>query len=627
VRFHPSIAFQTATAHGGETPLHLAARWGDDSKAIELIQAGADLTAVDDEGGTPLHAAVNGGHASTVQLLLASGADPCRLLGKWPENTPLQKAATKGDTVVAGMLINALKKAGVGLETTNRSGETALRAAASWGRTDTVLLLLSMGASASAVDQHGQTALHMAASHGNVEMVQALLDAGAETARAGADTIPLAAAARNPAVAAQLSKVASVDVVDGLGRTPLHLAVTAGHAAVVSVLLDAGASINIPIRTMMNSTALHLAARHKRATTLQVLINAGADMSARDYMDCTPLHTAVDNGCSACLTLLLAAHAPSNVGDRNMQTPMHLAVSAGNVAAVEQLAAAGADLNAVDGRGATPLIQAVRLGIAGMVRVLLMAGAQPHVAAAQGWTALHHAADRGDSEAVELLIAQGAFVNATLDTRDTPLHLAVKGKHTATVQVLLAAGAEVYIPGSSSRSALCMAAAIGHMPTVECLLQHRWLGAAAAADDMVKSAAAAAQATSLDASTKQGVVLHLLLPAVKSNTVAAKAALKQCMEPAGNTVSSVLIDAWLESAAVVADIDKQRTAVQHLIISMAAAHKQQQGELRGARLTLKSEKQHSLKELLVVERAVLNQQRESLSGWGSAHIWPSSSSS
>jgi ankyrin repeat protein len=92
----------------------------------------------------------------------------------------------------------------------------------------------------------------------------------------------------------------------------------------------------------------------------------------------------------------------------------------------------------------------------------------------------------GRTEAVELLIAHGASANAALNTRDTALHLAVKSTHTASVQALLAAGAEVYTPGSNGRSALCMAAATGHMPTIECLLQHRWLGAAAAADDMVR---------------------------------------------------------------------------------------------------------------------------------------------
>ena len=115
---------------------------------------------------------------------------------------------------------------------------------------------------------------------------------------------------------------------------------------------------------------------------------------------------------------------------------------------------------------------------------------------------------------------------------------------------------------------------------------------------------------SLDASTKQNVVLRLLLPAVKSNVEAVKAALKQCMEPAVNTLSSVLMDAWLESVVIAADIEQQRIAVQHLIVGMAAMHKQQQGEVNHARLVLKGEQQHRVQELQEQGRAVLNRQQE-----------------
>lgn len=188
----------------------------------------------------------------------------------------------------------------------------------------------------------------------------------------------------------------------------------------------------------------------------------------------------------------------------------------------------------------------------------------------------------------------------------------MKGKHIETLEELLSRGAAVHASGSADCSPLHMAAATGHMPTIECLLQHSWLDTSAAAGDMARSAVAAAQATILDASTKQSVVLRLLLPAVRSNTVAAKATLQQCMEPAGSTVSSVLIDAWLESATVVADITRQRIAVQHLIVSMAAVHKQQLGELEKAQQDLLKEKQHTVDQMLATDKAVLNQQRESL---------------
>lgn len=125
-----------------------------------------------------------------------------------------------------------------------------------------------------------------------------------------------------------------------------------------------------------------------------------------------------------------------------------------------------------------------------------------------------------------------------------------------------------------------------------------------------------AAATGLDASTKQGMVLRLLLPAARCNPAAAKAALQQSMNAAGSTVSSVLMDAWMECATAVADVDRQRTEVQHLIVSMASLHKQQQSELKTAVLTKESEVRaleselQSLQLQLVEQQSKLGIQRE-----------------
>ena len=146
-------------------------------------------------------------------------------------------------------------------------------------------------------------------------------------------------------------------------------------------------------------------------------------------------------------------------------------------------------------------------------------------------------------------------------------------------------------PAAGGRSALCMAAAEGHMPTIECLLQHCLHDTASGADHVARSAAWLSTAASpvlcdWDASTKQSVVLRLLLPAMRSNAAAVKAALQESMEPASKVLCNALIDAWLESDAV--DLNKQHAAVQHLIVSMAAAHKQEQRALERARLALRT---------------------------------------
>ena len=51
-------------------------------------------------------------------------------------------------------------------------------------------------------------------------------------------------------------------------------------------------------------------------------------------------------------------------------------------------------------------------------------------------------------------------------------------------------------------------------------------------------------------------------------------------------MSQVFMDAWLESAAVVADIESQHTAVQHLLVSTVAMHREQQQLLQQERQQL-----------------------------------------
>ncbi|WP_171088935.1 ankyrin repeat domain-containing protein [Usitatibacter rugosus] len=60
----------------GDTPLHLAALWGDRHITRLLIEAGADVNAKGDMSCPPLYYAVMQGHVLVAEVLLAHGADP-----------------------------------------------------------------------------------------------------------------------------------------------------------------------------------------------------------------------------------------------------------------------------------------------------------------------------------------------------------------------------------------------------------------------------------------------------------------------------------------------------------------------------------------------------------------------
>ncbi len=82
-----------ATTALGNSALHWASAAGHDEVVAFLLQAGADVAAVNDRTDTPLHSAAWRGFATTAQLLLDAGAsrDAVNKDGKTPPQMVLQK--------------------------------------------------------------------------------------------------------------------------------------------------------------------------------------------------------------------------------------------------------------------------------------------------------------------------------------------------------------------------------------------------------------------------------------------------------------------------------------------------------------------------------------------------------
>ena len=85
----------------GDTPLHIAALWGDRHAARILLEAGADIDAKGDAGCTPLYFAVMGGHVEVAELLLQRGADPDA--ESELSSSPRSLAAHKGYKAMTGL--------------------------------------------------------------------------------------------------------------------------------------------------------------------------------------------------------------------------------------------------------------------------------------------------------------------------------------------------------------------------------------------------------------------------------------------------------------------------------------------------------------------------------------------
>jgi len=95
-----------------------------------------------------------------------------------------------------------------------------------------------------------------------------------------------------PGVEEALLNGANLDAAQELhgGDTALHVAARLGHLAVVKVLLDAGATIDV--RDCFGRTPLHDAGKHYKLQVARELIRRGADIYARDADGETPLDRA-----------------------------------------------------------------------------------------------------------------------------------------------------------------------------------------------------------------------------------------------------------------------------------------------------------------------------------------------
>jgi ankyrin repeat protein len=166
-------------------------------------------------------------------------------------------------------------------------------------------LLVTDRALASSRDDLGISALLHARYAGHSEAVSALLAAGPTTDIFDASAVGLVGRASelvgaNPEL---------VDAINVDGFRPLQLAAFFGHAQVVRVLLDAGASVSARSTNGMALQALHSAAASGHIGIVSMLLEAGADPNSEQVGGYTALDAADQIGDTELQAMLVAAGA------------------------------------------------------------------------------------------------------------------------------------------------------------------------------------------------------------------------------------------------------------------------------------------------------------------------------
>lgn len=185
-----------------------------------------------------------------------------------------------------------------------------------------------------------------------------------------------AASARGEAkrIEALVAKGERVDVRDGYGRTPLHVAAYGGH--------------------------------HE---AMRALVRAGADPNALEYdrYDIVTI-AAVANDIPTLKVSLAIGGSAKNITSRYDGTALIAAAHLGHVEVVRILIRAGAPLDHVNNLGWTAVIESIILGDGGprhteTLRALIEAGANVNLPDRQGQTPLSLARSRGYSAMVAIL--------------------------------------------------------------------------------------------------------------------------------------------------------------------------------------------------------------------------------
>lgn len=233
-----------------------------------------------------LFIAVQQGNLQIVTTLLQQDPSLFHQKTLFDRFSPLHIAAANGQIEILSRLLHG----SVNPDVLNRKKQTPLMLAAMHGRIACVEKLLEAGANVLMFDTvNGRTCLHYAAYYGHFSCLKAILSS-----------------AQSSHVAASWGFVRFVNVRDGKGATPLHLASRQRRPECVHILLDSGALVCASTGRYgyPGSTPLHLAARGGSLDCIRELLAWGADRIQRDSSGRIPYMVAMKHRHGSCTSLL-----------------------------------------------------------------------------------------------------------------------------------------------------------------------------------------------------------------------------------------------------------------------------------------------------------------------------------
>jgi uncharacterized protein len=272
--------------------------------------------------------------------------------------------------------------------------------------------------------------------------------------------------------------------VSNSGGTAIMFSALGGHNETTRLLLDNKADVNVVVRATEEYkkqvaeqlaagkedvephkdgvTALMVAAQGGHIGTVTMLVEAGATVDMKDDENLTPLLHAVKGNYGKVAYYLVEHGANPNdvfVDEKNKSHNLLMdAVVVANSDFALLLIDKGANLNYADADGVTVITQAAYQGQLPVVEALLVKGADPTIPNNEGINPLIAAASEGHHEIAKALLASGKIDANTKDKDGTNalMAAAVRG-HKDVVSLLLENGAEVNAQNVDGHTALMFA--------------------------------------------------------------------------------------------------------------------------------------------------------------------------
>jgi len=313
-----------------QTALLVAAGGGHYGVAKFLIEHGAKTIVKDNAGWTALHHAAQNGNEATVELLLKGGEKFTKEthvsanVDSGADRSPLGVALSAGNLAAAVHLVDA----GADCQWKDPLG----RSLAFFCVQHLVCIkyLKANGVDLKMPDSQGTSCLHVAAEEGNTAVMEQLINKAKidpQVQDIDKDT-PFHAAARAGKLEAMkfLNKTVggrhgTLDNTPGYNyATAMHLSAMNGHIDVVQYLINSGV-VDINQQDNDGRTALHCSCADGATAVVQLMCQEGARMDLIDNDGYKPLHHAALNEHHDIVKFLLVQTAMQRLNDEAAQAP------------------------------------------------------------------------------------------------------------------------------------------------------------------------------------------------------------------------------------------------------------------------------------------------------------------